>query len=288
MREKIMQEVMQQDLAVPQKVHDGFEKGLRQIYDMDAEEERVKGIEAGMGETEQRKYRIFWRRAGLVAVAASAVFVIAFHSQIYSFAKSLFIHDTITMGGTKVQETDMSIVKINDGVLTDDFEGNYFESLEDLGEKLGVSFLKSSVANEVTGKGKVVARMYSKYGEVSASDSLFFVKDVSDIRYTEDGQAQCHLDGKDSYTISCSVYFHTKHFQDDFGMEYEDMEVIEEYETKNGFHAIIFGTSTGGAMSATLSHDNIRYEYDISGEPDEKGKVPCTIEEFKSFLDTLY
>lgn len=284
MRENKMQEWMQQDLAVPQKVHDGFEKGIQQIYHIETLQKGVEIMGAGKRETEQkagqRKGRLFWRRAGLAAAAVAAVCVIAFHSQIYSFAKSLFVHDTITVGEEKAQETDMRIVKINDGVLTNDLEPQFFESMEDLGDKLGVSFLKSSMENTETGKGRIRAVMY-EWGEVRAYDAMFCVKDLSGIQYSEDGAVHSHMDSEDAYSIECAATFYTKAFQDDYGLNYENAEVIEDYKTKNGFTAtIIRFEGAGGCLTATLSHNNIRYEFSISDEG-------CTLEEFKAFLDTL-
>lgn len=282
MREKDMQEWMQQDLTVPQKVHDGFEKGIQQIYHMEAEQEGAEIMGAEKKEIEQkagqRKVRLFWRRAGLAAAAVAAVFVIAFHSQIYSFAQSL-IHDTITVGEKKAKEADMRIVKINDGVLTDDFEPHFFESMADLGDKLGVSFLKSSMENTVTGKGRIRAAM-EEWGEVNVHDSMFCVKDISGIQYTEDGYTSAHMDSEDAYSIECRTTFYTKAFQDDYGIEYEDAEVIEDYKTKNGFSATINRFENVTGFFAILSHNNIRYEYSTSAES-------CTLEEFKAFLDTL-
>lgn len=279
MREKEMQKLMQQDLAVPKKVHDGFEKGLEQIYQMDTEQERIEeGIER---KVDRRNTRLFWRRAG-VAAAAIAVLVIAFHSQIYSFAKSLFIRTSITVGKEKVQETDMGIVKIKDGVLTDDCEPHFFESMEDLGEKLGVSFLKSSMENTVTGKGRIRAEM-QEWGEVNTSDFLFCVKDISQIKYLEDGATTSHMDSKDAYSISCETTFFTKAFQDEYGGDYDNTEVIEDYKTKNGFSATVFRfdpEKSGYNLSAIINYDNICYEFTTSDEG-------CTLEELKTFLDSL-
>ncbi|MDE6852117.1 MAG: hypothetical protein K2J67_06460 [Lachnospiraceae bacterium] len=286
MREKEMQELMQQELAVPKKVHDGFEKGLRQIYHMDAEQERAEGLEAGEGEIEQkaghRKGKLSWCKAGLVAAAAAVVLVIVFHSQIYSIAKSLFIHDTVTVGGKKAQETDRKIVEINDGVLTDDFEPQFFESMEDLGEKLGISFLKSSMENRVTGKGRIRAVM-QEWGEVNISDFLYCVKDVSQIKYSEDGQTHFQMDREDAYSIECKTSFFTKTFQDIYGSDYEDAEVIENYNTRRGFSATVLRFTleeSGYHLVAIINHNNILYEYSTSDES-------CTLEEFKAFLDTL-
>lgn len=280
MREKEMQKIMQQDLAVPQRVHDSFEQGLEQIYQMDTEQERIEeGIE---WKVDRRNTRLFWRKAGVAATAAIAVFVCAFHSQIYSFAKSLFIRTSITVGKEKVQETDMRIVKIKDGVLTDDFEPHFFESMEDLGEKLGVSFLKSSMENTVTGKGRIRAVMH-EWGEVSTDDFLFCVKDISQIKYLEDGETTSHMDSKDAYSISCETTFFTKAFQDEYGEDYDDTEVIEDYKTKNGFSATVFRFNpekSGYNLSAVINYDNIRYEFTTSDEG-------CTLEELKTFLDSL-
>lgn len=286
MRENKMQEWMQQDLTVPEKVHDGFEKGIQQIYHIESLQKGVEIMGAGKRETEQkagqRKGRLFWRRAGLTAAAVAAVFVIAFHSQIYSFAKSLFIHNTIKMGEEKVQETDMRIIKINDGVLTNDFEPHFFESMADLGDKLGVSFLKSSMENTVTGKGRIRAWM-QEWGEVGTNDFLYCVKDVSEIEYSEDGETHSHMDSKDAYSIACKTTFFTKVFQDEYGANYDNAEMIEDYKTKNGFSATVFQFATkesGYNLSAIIDHNNIRYEYST----DDEG---CTLEEFKAFLDTL-
>lgn len=282
MREENMRELMQQELAVPDKVHDAFEKGIEQAIHMDVEPVDTKQ-KAG-----QKGHSVFWRRAALVAAAAAAVFVISFHSQIYSFAKSLFIHDAITVGGEKnVQESDMKIVKIKDGVLRKEHKDYYFESMEDLGEQLGISFLKSSVENTVTGKGRTRA-MIDDFGQVTLLDFMFFVHDVSQIKYTTDEGVQCFVSGPHAYTIDCQAQFYTKAFQDDFGINYEDSEVIEEYETAHGLHAILFQYENASGLHAVIYNDNIRYEYSGDGMVDADGKESiCTLEDFKAFLDTL-
>lgn len=279
MREERMRELMQQELAVPRKVHDAFERGIEQVAHMDMEQ-------AGTTQKAGQKGRqIFWRRAGLVAAAVAAVCVISFHSQIYGFAKSLFIHDTITVGEkANVQEADVKIIKIKDGVLTDDGERSYFESMEDLGGKLGISFLKSPAENTVTGKGKVVAMM-DDTGIVTVQDSLYSVNDVSKIEYTEDGESYFHYDAGKPYSIMCKADFYTKVFQDDMGTIYEGADVIEEYETANGFQATLFQHYEDD-LNAVIYCDNIRYEYSVDNCLDEDDSI-CTLKDFKAFLDTL-
>lgn len=135
---------------------------INQCKDMLAKQRKVICVDQIMEQagtawkTGQKGRQGFWRRAGPVAAAVAAVCVIGFHSQIYSFAKSLFIHDTVTVGKKRVaSEADMEIIKIKDGVLSNVGKEYYFESMEDLGKKLGISFLKSSEENDVTGEGRV-------------------------------------------------------------------------------------------------------------------------------------
>lgn len=272
MREEKMRELMQQEPAVPQKVHDGFEKGLEQVALMDIGE-TGKGQKAG-----QKGRRGFWRRAALVAAAAAAVCAVGFHSQIYSFAESLFIHDVINAGAGNVQEIDAGIIKIRDGILSVN-ESRYFESLEELGEKLGISFLKSSAENDV--KRRISVRMTDD-GIVEVSDDSFVVKGISTIHY-DDGTTSDHIDRDDAYQIWCKAYFYTKAFQDSYEMQYRDGAFIEDYETANGFHAKLFWYGDRSNLKALLYCDNIRYEYDVTSF----GPKKYTVKEFEAFLDTL-
>ncbi len=286
MREEKMKEWMQQDSVIPDKVHDGFEKGLQQIFQIDQGSGSTESMGAGKEETRQEKCRGFLHKAGMAAAVAAAVAVIVFHAQIYSFAKAMFFHETVKVGETDVQEANMKRTKINDGVLTDGSEADYFESLEDLGKRLGVSFLKSSEENDVTGKGRVTAYMDDS-GEIRVSDNLFVVNDVSDIHYTEDGQSGCHLDSDNSYTIQCDATFYTdiEDIQDGSEVLYDGAEEVEDYDTKNGFHATIFYPSReSGTLAALFYYNNIKYEYFVSSVNDNA----CSLEEFKGFLDTLF
>lgn len=283
MREEKMRELMQQELAVPEKVHDAFEKGIRQIARMDTEQADIAQV-GTVQKAGQKGRQVFWRRAGLVAAAAATVCVIGFHSQIYSFAKSLFIHDVIKMGDKEIaQETDTKIIKIKDVELTIG-EWQHFESWEDAGEKLGISFLTSSMENDVTGKGRVSARMMVE-GQATVADDYFAVKDISQIRYKENGShgSQGHIDSEEAYSISCTAHFYTKTFQYDYGKEYVDGAVIEDYDTANGFHATIFRYGDSPELNAILYCDNIRYEYHV----DACDTGSYTVEDFKAFLDTL-
>lgn len=280
MREERMRELMQQEMAVPEKVHEGFEKGIAQVVNMDMER-------ADTAQKAGRKGgRLFWRRAGLVAAAVAAVCVMAFHSQIYSFAKSLFIRDVIKIGDEAIQETNTNIIKIKDGVLTDN-KNHYFESLEDVGEKLGVSFLKSSVENDVAVKGRVSAQMLDN-GQVEVTDYYFVTKDISQICYTEDDGISCQIDSDEAYSIRCEANFYTKAFRDDYEREWMHSTVIEEYETANGFHATLFRYGNSPALCAIVYCDNIWYEYEVSNyQVNDFDTETYTVEDFKAFLDTL-
>lgn len=282
MREENMREWMQQEIAVPEKVHDAFEKGIEQVIHMDVEAMDTKQ------KAEQKGHSVFWRRAALVAAAAAIVFVIGFHSQIYSFAKSLFIHDAITVGGEKqVQESDMKVVKIKDGVLRKENEMYYFESLEDLGEQLGISFLKSSAENTVTGKGRIRA-MINDYGWVTLWDFFFAVNDVSQLKYTSGEGVSCVASGPHAYTIDCQADFYTEAFQDDMETIYEETDFIEKYETAHGLQAMLFEYEHASGLHAVIYSDNIRYIYSADGMVDADGKeTVCTLKDFKAFLDTL-
>lgn len=291
MREKDMQELMKQDFAVPKKVHDSFEKGLEQIYHMDTEQEVVGSMEARVEKQQAggRKVGLFWRKAAVAAAVAAVLCILDASPQIYSFAKGLFMHDKISVAGKDVQEANMDLVEINDGVLPAAYpEQNYFESLEDLGEKLGVSFLKSPMENKVTGKGRVIAWKY-EYGDVEISDIIFSCKDISEIEYDGDGRCSWHKDTNENYVISCNVRFHTEKFQDEsyaHGYSTEDGWVsVEEYETAGGFHASIVGSADRSKdgmlyedLRAVICYNNMWYEYDAVG---------CRLENFKLFLDSL-
>lgn len=288
-----MREWMQQDLTVPKKVHEGFEKGLQQVYQMDLEPGEAGRFEEMQSEERQdgqKKYRRFWRRAGLVAAAAAAVVIVIFHEPIYNYAKSLFIHDTVMVEGVKQQEEDVRCIKIKDGVLTDDWEENYFDSMEDLGEQLGISFLKSTAENTVTGKGRVMVRM-TEDGDVTVRDSHFSVKDISDIHYDTEKGNTCKITSDNAYIIDCDATFYTKQFQEDYGIDYEDSYVVEEYKTKNGLQAAIIGHKKAeGRYSASVYCDNIRYEYNYEPEyykEEARNNRDQMLAEFKAFLDTL-
>lgn len=298
MREKEMQELMQQDIAVPKRIHDSFEKGLEQIYHMDTEQGMVDSMEVGIEEQQAggrkaevfwRKTGTFWRKASVVAAAAAVLCILDASPQIYSFARGLFMHDKVTVAGKDVQEANMDLVEINDGALPAAYpEHNYFESLEDLGEKLGVSFLKSPMENKVTGNGRVMARKY-EYGDVEISDMIFSCKDISEIEYDGDGGCSWHMDTNENYVISCNISFHTKKFQDELyalGYSTEDgWALVEEYETAGGFHASIVGPADRSAddmlyedLRAVICYNNMWYEYDADG---------CRLGDFKLFLDSL-
>ncbi|MDO4166270.1 MAG: hypothetical protein Q4D32_02575 [Eubacteriales bacterium] len=295
MREGKMRELMQQDCTVPKKVHAGFEKGIQKIYEMDMARGNHENTGVVMGDAkqnrEEKRCKRLWRRGSLVVAAACLVLVVGFHSQIYSFARSLFIHETVRVGDAEIGEMDMKAIRINDGVLTPDFEMHYFESMEDLGEKIGVSFMKSSVENEVTGKGRVMAQLDSASGVVYAYDACCFAENISKLQYSEDGETSYHMDTEDAYVIQCRTTFYTENYQKEkylgAGISYEGANALGSYETRNGLHAELFEIE-GSEVDAIIYCDNIRYEYSMDSDEDYTEETRMTfLDTLKTFLDTL-